>query len=72
MRTVTANGVKRMEVGTFVWICKNGTDRRSEYIIVRYGKEKRLQHVMSGTASTPRPIKDRTGFHYEVEKKKER
>ena len=72
MTTVTARQVKGMDIGASVWICKNGTDRRSEYIIVRYGKEKRLQHVMSGTASTPRPIKDRTGFHFEVDKKKER
>lgn len=67
MKTVTANQVKRMKVGSFVWICKNGTDRRSEYIIVGYGKGKRLRHCMSGTASAPRPIEDHSGFHYEVD-----
>ena len=72
MTTVTARQVKGMDIGASVWICKNGTDRRSEYVIVGYGKEKRLKHKISGNASSPRPIKDRTGFHYEVDKKKER
>ena len=67
MKTVTANQVKKLEAGSSVWIRKNGTDRRSEYIIVGYGKGKRLRHCMSGTASAPRPIEDHSGFHYEVD-----
>lgn len=67
MKTVTANQVKKLEVGSSVWIRKKNTDRKSEFKIVRYGKEKRLQHVLSGSASAPRPIRDRMGFCYEVD-----
>lgn len=67
MKEINANQVKKLDVGSSVWIRKKGTDKKSEFRIVRYGKEKRLKHVLSGSASAPRPIRDRMGFCYEVE-----
>lgn len=67
MKELKAEAVKKLEVGSSVWIRKKNTDRKSEFRIVRYGKEKRLIHVLSGSASVPRPIRDRMGFCYEVE-----
>ena len=67
MKELKANQVKKLEAGSSVWIRKKNTGRKREFRIVRYGKEKRLQHVLSGSASAPRPIRDRMGFCYEVE-----
>lgn len=67
MKELKAEAVKKLEVGSSVWIRKKGTDKKSEFRIVQYGKEKRLIHVLSGSASAPRPIRDRMGFCYEVE-----
>ena len=67
MKTITASQVKKLEAGSSVWIRKNGTDRRSEYKVIQYGKEKRIRHGKAGNASAPRPIKDYPGFVYEVE-----
>ena len=67
MKELKAEAVKKLDVGSSVWIRKKGTDRKSEFRIVRYGKEKRLIHVLSGSASAPRPIRDRMGFCYEAE-----
>ena len=66
MRIVSAKEVKKLPVGTFVWLRKGNSWRASKYKIV---EERGVKLLMSMHSRQLRTIKDRQVFHYEVEEK---
>ena len=63
MKTLTAEQVKRLPVGTDVRIVQNDTGKYELGYIVKSGKRKMLKCPLLD----PVVIVDRVGFHYEVE-----
>lgn len=62
MKVLTAEKVKRLEPGTDVFIVKEATGERGRLWIVKSGRKKLLKGVF-----TEFEIKDRPGWHYEVD-----
>lgn len=60
MKTLTAKQVKRLPVGTDIYMVNEKTGEKGMLWIVKSGREKRLKGV-----STIMDIKDRAGWHYE-------
>ena len=61
MRTLTAEQVKRLPVGTDVRIVQNDTGKYELGYIIKSGKRKMLKCLLLD----PVVIVDRAGFHYE-------
>ena len=61
MKTLTAEQVKRLPVGTDIKIVQNSTGRYSLGYIVKSGRKKMLKKPLLD----PVVIVDRVGFHYE-------
>lgn len=62
MKILTAKQVKRLPVGTDIYMVNEKTGEKGMLWIVKSGREKRLKGV-----STVLDIKDRAGWRYEVE-----
>lgn len=63
MKTLTAEQVKRLPVGTDIKIVQNDTGKYELGYIVKSGKRKMLKCPLLD----PVAIVDRVGFHYEVD-----
>ena len=61
-RTLTAEKVKRLPVGTDVFLVRECNGNTGRFWIVKSGRKKMLKGIMA-----EHEIKDRTGWHYEVE-----
>ena len=61
MRILTAEQVKRLQVGTDIKIVQNSTGRYSLAYIVKSGRKKMLKRPLFD----PVAIIDRVGYHYE-------
>ena len=62
MKTLTAEKVKKLPPGTDVYLVREATGQRGRLWIVKSGKKKLLKGVMA-----EHEIKDRPGWHYEVD-----
>ena len=62
MKVLSAEKVKKLTPGTDVFIVKDETGERGRMWIVKSGRKKLLKGVLS-----EHEIKDRAGWHYEVE-----
>jgi len=62
MKTLTAEKVKKLQPGTDVFTVKDETGERGRMWIVKSGRKKLLKGVFAEYE-----IKDRPGWHYEVE-----
>lgn len=62
-KTLTAAQVKKLPVGTNVYLIKDGDDKFGFLWIVKSGRKKMLRGVQGNLLE----IKDVDGFHYEVE-----
>lgn len=63
MKTLTAAQVKKLPVGTDVFLVREATGQRGRLWVIKEGRFKRLKGVMA-----IHKIEDRPGWHYEVEK----
>ena len=61
MKTLTAEQVKRLPVGTDIRLVRNEDGKSGLLHIVKYGRQKRLK----GVFTEPREIKDQPGWHFE-------
>lgn len=61
-KTVTAAQVKRLPVGTDVFLVREANGKEGMLWIIKSGRKKMLKGVVA-----THEIKDRTGWHYEVE-----
>ena len=61
-KVLTADKVKKLPVGTDVFLVKDGTDLRGMLWIVKSGRKKFLKGLASKLE-----IKDMPGWHYEVD-----
>lgn len=61
-KVLTAQNVKNLPVGTDVILVRDGTGKSGKLWVIKSGRKKMLRGVM-GTHE----IKDRPGWHYEVE-----
>jgi len=61
-KILTADKVKKLPVGTDVYLVKDGTDLRGMLWIVKSGRKKLLKGLTSELE-----IKDKPGWHYEVD-----
>lgn len=61
-KILTADKVKKLPVGTDVYLVKDGTDLRGTLWIVKSGRKKLLKGLTSELE-----IKDKPGWHYEVD-----
>ena len=64
-KTLTAAQVKKLPVGTDVFLIWEGTGRWAKLLVIKSGRKKMLKGAYS-----LQDIADRTGWHYEVEDKK--
>lgn len=62
-KTISAAKVKKLPVLTDVWVVNDVSKRECLFFVIQYGKHKRLKSTL-GKMET---IKERDGFHYEVE-----
>lgn len=62
MKTLTADKVKRLPVGTNVFLVRDGTGQKGKLWIVKSGRKKMLKGLYA-----EHEIKDRPGWHFEVE-----
>ena len=62
MKTLTAEKVKRLPEGTDVIVVNEKTGSRGMLWIIKRGRKKMLRGIM-----TLHEIKDREGWHYEIE-----
>lgn len=62
MKTLTAEKVKRLPVGTDVIQVNEKTGSRGRLWIIKKGRRKMLRGIV-----TLHEIKDREGWHYEIE-----
>lgn len=62
MKTLSADKVKKLPVGTDVIFVNDQTGEKGRLWIVKSGRKKVLRGVL-----TQHEIKDRPGWHYEVE-----
>ena len=62
-KTLTAAQVKRLPVGTDVFLVRDATGQAGTLWIIKSGRKKMLKG-----AYVLRDITDRAGWHYEVEK----
>lgn len=65
MKVLTAAKVKRLPVGTDVIIVNEKTGSRGMLWIIKRGRKKMLRGIV-----TLHEIKDREGWHYEIEEGK--
>lgn len=65
MKTLTAEKVKRLPVGTDEIIVNEKTGSRGLLWIIKHGRKKMLRGIV-----TLHEIKDREGWHYEIEEGK--
>ncbi len=63
MKVLTADKVKKLTVGTDVYFVREATGQKARLWIVKRGRKKMLHGVIAGD----REIKERPGWHYEVE-----
>ena len=61
-KTLTAEKVKKLPVGTDVFLVREGTEKTGSLFIVKKGRSKMLKGIFG-----LHEIKDRPGFHYEIE-----
>lgn len=61
-KTITADKVKKLPVGTDVFLIRESTGEAGRLWIVKSGRKKILKGVFAEYE-----IKDRAGWHYEVE-----
>lgn len=61
-KTITADKVKKLPVGTDVFLIRESTGEAGRLWIVKSGRKKILKGVFA-----EHEIKDRAGWHYEVE-----
>lgn len=61
-KTLTAEKVKKLPVGTDVFLVRECNGNTGRLFIVKSGRKKMLRGMM-----TEHEIKDRAGWHYEVE-----
>ena len=62
-KQISAAKLKKMPILTDVWVVNEESKREGLFFLIQCGKRKMLKSVM-GKLET---IKDRDGFHYEVE-----
>lgn len=62
-KTLTASQVKRLPVGKDVFLVRDATGEIGRLWIIKRGRKKLLKGVYS-----EHEIKDRVGWHYEVER----
>ena len=62
MKTLTAEKVKKLPPGTDVYLVREATGQRGKMWIVKSGTKKLLKGAVSEVT-----IKDRPGWHYEVD-----
>ena len=62
---MTAEKVKRLPVGTDVFLIQESTGRWAKLLVIKSGRKKMLKGAYS-----LQDIADRPGWHYEVEDKK--
>lgn len=61
-KTLTADKVKKLPAGTDVFLVRESTGNVGRLWIVKSGRKKMLKGIM-----TEHEIRDRAGWHYEVE-----
>ena len=61
-KVLTAQKVKKLPVGTDVILVRDGTGKSGKLWVIKSGRNKMLRGVMG-----IHEIKDRPGWHYEVE-----
>ena len=61
-KILSAEKVKKLPVGTDVFLVKEGTGKTGTLFIVKKGRSKMLKGIFGLYE-----IKDRPGFHYEIE-----
>lgn len=64
MKTLNAEQVKRLPVGTDVILVNEKTGSRGRLWIIKKGRRKMLRGIV-----TQHEIKDREGWHYEIEER---
>jgi hypothetical protein len=62
MKKITADKVKKLPVGADVYLVREATGEKGKLWIIKSGRKKLLKGLMA-----THEIKDRAGWHYEVE-----
>lgn len=67
VKQLTAAGVKRLPVGTFIRRVRESDGAHADYILIKSGIKKVLRLLTSGDVTTE--ITDRPGWHFERDEK---
>ena len=67
MKTVTAKQVKRLPLGTDVFLVNDKTGQRGSMWVIQNGRKKMLRGIINVME-----IKDKEGWHYEIKEEAER
>ena len=65
MKTVTAKQVKRLPLGTDVFLVNDKTGSRGSMWVIQNGRKKMLRGIVNVLE-----IKDKEGWHYEIDEDK--
>ena len=67
MKTLTAKQVKRLPLGTDVFLVNDKTGQRGSMWVIQNGRKKMLRGIINVME-----IKDKEGWHYEIKEEAER
>lgn len=67
MKTVNAKQVKRLPLGTDVFLVNDKTGQRGSMWVIQNGRKKMLRGIINVME-----IKDKEGWHYEIKEEAER